>query len=113
MNDFDWVILIMLAMALGLNGYLDKIVATRVLPEVRLVRALPMCPQREDVLNRAEFAVALVCFYQWFIGGAHVLILILLWERGSFWLMLLVGTFLGLNMWLAKRSYRHRTQINL
>jgi hypothetical protein len=112
MNDSDWVILIMLAMALGLNGYLDKIVATRVLPEVRLVRALPMCPQREDVLNRAEFVVTLVCFYQWFIGGSHVLILILLWEQGELGLMLVVGAFLGLNMRLAKRAYRHRTQIN-
>lgn len=113
MNDFGWFLFIMLTMALGLNYYLDKLVVGRVLPEVQSARALPQCLQREGTFNRADLAITLVCFYQWFIGGSHVLIFMLLWGREAFGLMLVVGTFLGLNMWLAKRAYRHRTWIVL
>lgn len=107
MSDFDWFNLGMLILMLGLNVYLDTLVVSRVLPEVRLARALPQCLQREGTFSRAELAVNLVWFYQWVIGGAHVLILILLWEGKSFWRMLLVGVFLGLNMLLARRAQRH------
>lgn len=113
MIDFGWFIFIMLTLALGLNFYLDTLVVSRVLPEVRLARALPQCLQRADTFSRAELAVNLAWFYQWVIGGAHVLILILLWESRSFWRMLLVGVFLGLNMLLARRALRHRAEVNL
>lgn len=113
MIDFGWFIFIMLTLALGLNFYLDTLVVSRVLPEVRLARALSQCLQRADVFGRAELAVNLAWFYQWVIGGAHVLFLILLWEGRNFWHMLLVGVFLGLNMLLARRAQRHRAEVNL
>ena len=113
MNDFDWFIFIMLILMLGLNGYLDTLVVSRVLPKVRLARSLPLCLQRNDTFSRAELAVNLVWFYQWVIGGAHVLMLGLLWESKSFIRMLIVGVFLGLNLLLAKRAHRHRTEVNL
>jgi hypothetical protein len=112
MNEF-WFTFIMLVLALGLNGYLDTLVVSRVLPEVRLARSWPPCLKRADTFKRAELAVNLVWFYQRVIGGAHVLILISLWESRSFWRMLLVGVFLGLNMLLARRACRHRSEIEL
>lgn len=113
MNDFDWFALFMLSLALGLNYRLDALLAHRVLPEVRSARTLPQCLQRVDTFRRAHLAVNLVWLYQWVIGGAQVLMLILLWESGRFGLMLPVGAFLGINMLLARRACRHRNEVNL
>ncbi len=113
MNDFDWFTLFMLSLALGLNYRLDALLVHHVLPEVRLARTIPQCLQRVDTFRRAHLAVNLVWLYQWVIGGAQVLMLILLWESGRLGFMLLVGVFLGINMLHARRVSRHRAEVNV
>ncbi len=112
MNAFDYSLIVMLVLALGLNYYMDILVASRVLPRVRQAQYQPQA-QRTDMQNLAQLGINLVSIYQWVSGGGHVLLLILLWEdKGFSYMMLIAGLLLCLNMLLARRAHRYRIEIN-